>query len=151
MKHLVIISTILLTFFNCTVTKKPKFINIKNIHVLEASSKFITVSANAIFLNENRIGGELQTDGIKVLINNSEIASITTEKFKVPAKKEFAIPLTARIPKDSLFGNKNLGSLLGSIFGKKLEVQYKGDIKYKVLGFSHKYKVDETEELKIKL
>jgi len=151
MKQLLIIFTILLTFFNCSVTKKPEFINIKNIHIKESNSKFVTVTANATFLNKNRIGGELQTDGIKVLINNSEIASISTEKFKVPAKQEFAIPLTAHIPTDSLFSNKNLSGLLGSFFAKKLKIQYLGDIKYKIWGVSHTYKVNKTENLKFKL
>ena len=34
---------------------------------------------------------------------------------------------------------------------KKIKVQYKGQIKYKVFGFSHRYDVDKTENVKIKL
>jgi len=78
------------------------------------------------------------------------MASVSTESFKVPAKKEFSIPLRADVPTDSLFSDKSLSGLLGSIFSKKLVVQYKGDIKYKVFGFSHAYAVDETEDVKIK-
>ena len=69
----------------------------------------------------------------------------------MPAKKDFTIPLTAKISTDSLYSNNNLGGLLGSLFSKKIKVQYKGDIKYKVFGFSHTYAVDKTEDIKLKL
>ena len=151
MKRTLILLTILTCFISCKVTDKPEFIKVENIKVLESSSKFITVTADAFFLNPNSISGQLKTDGIKVIVNNNELASVTSESFKVPARKEFSIPLQAKIPTDSLLSNKNLSSLLGSFLNKKMKVQYLGEIKYKVLGFSHTYKVDRTEDVKIKL
>ncbi|PKG52424.1 MULTISPECIES: LEA type 2 family protein [Olleya] len=151
MKSTLILLTILTCFISCKVTEKPEFIKVENIKVLKSTSKFITITADAFFLNPNNISGQLKTDGIKVIVNNSELASVTSESFKVPAKKEFSIPLQAKIPTDSLLSNKNLSSLLGSFLNKKLKVQYIGEIKYKVLGFSHTYKVDRTENVKIKL
>jgi len=102
-------------------------------------------------MNPNDIGGELRSDGIKVFVNDNEMATVSTESFKVPAKTEFSIPLKANIPADSIFSNKNIGGLIGSLFSKNLKVQYKGDIKYKALGFSYTYKVDETDNVKIEL
>ncbi|QCE43426.1 LEA type 2 family protein [Psychroserpens sp. NJDZ02] len=151
MKKTLILLTILTCFFNCKVTEKPQFIKVENIKVLESTSRFITVTADAFFLNPNSIGGQLKTDGIKVIVNNNELAAVTSESFKVPARKEFSIPLQAKIPTDSLLSNKNLSSLLGSFLSKKMTVQYLGEIKYKVLGFSHTYQVDRTEDVKIKL
>ena len=151
MKRTLILLTILTCFISCKVTDKPEFIKVENIKVLESSSKFITITADAYFLNPNSISGQLKTDGIKVIVNNNELASVTSESFKVPARKEFSIPLQAKIPTDSLLSNKNLSSLLGSFLNKKMKVQYLGEIKYKVLGFSHTYKVDRTEDVKIKL
>ena len=151
MKSTLILLTILTCFISCKVTEKPEFIKVENIKVLKSTSKFITITADAFFLNPNNISGQLKTDGIKVIVNNSELASVTSESFKVPAKKEFSIPLQAKIPTDSLLSNKKLSSLLGSFLNKKLKVQYIGEIKYKVLGFSHTYKVDRTENVKIKL
>ena len=149
MKQLIILSTICM-FFSCTVNKKPEFIGLENIKVLESTSKYITITADALFINPNDIGGELQTDDIKVIVNDNEMSTVSTELFKVPAKKEFSIPLKANIPTDSLFSNKSIGGLIGSLFSKKVKVQYRGDIKYKVLGFSYTYAVDKTEDLKIK-
>lgn len=151
MKRLIILSTILLFFFNCSVSEKPEFINIKNIKVTESNSKFITITADALFLNPNDIGGELKTDAIKVIVNDTEMASISTKNFEVPARNEFSIPLKANVPTDSIFSNKNLGRLIGSLFSKKIKVQYKGAIKYKVFGFSHAYQVNQTEDIKIKI
>lgn len=79
------------------------------------------------------------------------MATLSSESFDVPAKKEFTIPLKVNIPTDSIFLNKNIGGLIGSLFSKKIEVKYQGKIKYKVFGFSHSYIVDETENIKIKL
>lgn len=150
MKKLIILSTVLLSFLSCTVTEKPTFLGIQNIKVLERSSKNVTFVADALFLNPNDIGGELQTDGIKIFVNNNEMGHVSAENFDVPAKKEFTIPLKAIIPTDSIFSNKNLSGLLGSLFSKKVKVQYTGDINYKVFGFSHSYTIDETEDVKIK-
>jgi hypothetical protein len=151
MRKLIILSTILVAFFNCTVSEKPEFVRIENIKVLESNSKYVTVTANALFLNPNDIGGELKTDAIKVFVNDNEMATISTVSFDVPAKKEFSIPLTANVPTDSIFSNKSLGGLIGSLFSKKIKVQYKGDIKYKTFGFTYTYIVDNTENVKIKL
>ena len=150
MKKLIILSTLYIAIFNCSVNKKPEFLRVENIKVLESSSDYVTLTADALFNNPNDISGELKTDGIKVFVNDNEMASVSTESFKVPAKKEFSIPLKANIPTDSLFSNKSLGGLIGSLFSKNLKVQYKGEIKYKVLGFSHTYEVDKTDNVKIK-
>ena len=151
MKKLIILSTILLTFLSCKVKEKPEFLRVENIKVLESNAETVTLTADAFFLNPNDIGGELKSDGIKVFVNNNEMATVSSESFKVPAKKEFSIPLKAVIPADSIFSNKNIGDLISSLFSKKLKVQYKGDIKYKALGFTYTYEVDKTEDVKIKL
>ncbi|MEL0456828.1 hypothetical protein WJN01_11345 [Flavobacteriaceae bacterium SZ-1-7] len=150
MKNLIILLTISVAFISCTVTEKPQFVGVENIKVLGASSKLITVTADALFINPNDIGGELQTDEIKVFINDNEMATVSTETFEVPAKKEFSIPLKTKVPTDSIFSDKSIGGLIGSLFSEKVKVQYKGDINYKVFGFSHAYTVDVTEDVKIK-
>ena len=151
MKKVIILSTILLTIFSCKVKEKPEFLRVENIKVSESTANSITLTADAFFMNPNDIGGELKSDGIKVFVNNNEMATVSSESFKVPAKKEFSIPLKAVIPSDSIFSNKNIGDLIGSLFSKKMKVQYKGDIKYKALGFTYTYEVDKTEDVKIKL
>ncbi|AUP81524.1 hypothetical protein C1H87_03565 [Flavivirga eckloniae] len=151
MRNIIILSTILLAFTGCKVSEKPEFSHIENVKILESTSKHITFTAEAFFKNPNDIGGELKTDEIKVLVNDNEMATVSTKSFKVPAKKEFSIPLKASIPTDRIFSNKNLGGLLGSLLNQKIKVQYKGDIIYKALGFSYTYNIDKIETVKIKL
>ena len=151
MKNLIILLTVIMTLLSCKVKEKPEFLRVDNIKVLESTSEYLTLTADAYFMNPNDIGGELKSDGIKVFVNDNEMATVSTESFKVPAKKEFSIPLKANIPADSIFSGKNIGGLIGSLFSQNLKVQYKGDIKYKVLGFSYTYEVDKTEDVKVKL
>ena len=151
MRKFIILSTLILTLVNCSVKEKPIFLRVENIKVLESTSTHLMLSADAFFLNPNDIGGELRSDGIKVFVNDNEMAHVSSESFQVPAKKEFSIPLKASIPIDSLFSDKNLGGLIGSLFSKNLKVQYKGDIKYKALGITYTYDIDETESVKINL
>lgn len=151
MKKLIILLTLYLSIFSCAVREKPEFLGVDHIKISEHNAQYITLSADAHFKNPNSIGGELSTNGLKVFVNDNDLALVTSETFKVPAKKEFSIPLTSKIPTDSLFSSKNLSSLLGSFLNKNLKVQYKGEIKYKVFGFSKTYTIDKTENIKIKL
>ena len=151
MKKFTILSTLLLIIVSCKVKEKPEFLRVENIKVLESTAESVTLTADAFFLNPNDIGGELMSDGIKVFVNDNEMATVSSESFKVPAKKEFSIPLKATIPSDSIFSGNNIGGLIGSLFSKNLKVQYIGDIKYKALGFTYTYQVDKTENVKIKL
>lgn len=148
-----VIGFIVLAFivFSCSVQESPEFRGVNNIKVIETTKSYITIKGDALFKNPNIIGGELQADSIKVFVNGNEMATVSSESFDVPAKEEFTIPLKVNIPTDSIFSNKNIGGLIGSLFSKKMEVKYQGKIKYKVFGFSHSYVVDETEIVKIKL
>ena len=150
-KRIIGLFTFAFVVLSCTVKEPPEFIGVKNIKVLESTKTFITIKGEGLFKNPNDIGGELKTDGIKVYVNGNEMATVSSESFDVPAKEEFTIPLKVNIPTDSIFSNKNLGGLIGSLFSKKIEVKYQGKILYKVFGFSHSYNVEETEIVKIKL
>ncbi|WP_299104601.1 LEA type 2 family protein [uncultured Tenacibaculum sp.] len=139
--------------WNCSVKQKPDFIKVDDVKLLSIVSDTIKLSANAFFKNPNDIGGKISTDSIKVIVNGSELARVSSEEFKVPARKEFAIPLQVVIPTKEVFSNnKNgiLGGLLNSLINQSIKVQFKGDLRYKVFGFSHVYPVDKTEDIKIK-
>jgi|TARA_R110002012_G_C11568558_1_gene604139 hypothetical protein len=150
MKQFLLLSTLFLTIFSCTVNEKPEFIALQNFEVIESTSKQITLQADALFNNPNDVGGTLETEGIAVLINGNDLAKVSSKAFKIPAKKDFTIPLTAMIPTDSLYSNTNLSGLLGSLLTKKMTVQFKGELKYKVFGFSHVYHVDDIQDVDLK-
>ena len=151
MKKLIILLTISICFLSCTIKEKPEFLRVENINVQESNSEFIVLTADAFFNNPNTVGGTLETDGITITVSNMEVGTVSSKAFKVPAKKEFSIPLSANIPTKKLLNLNNLSGLLNSVLNKSMKVQYKGDIKYKIFGFSHKYTVDEIEDIKIKI
>lgn len=154
MKKLIFICAIFLLISSCAVKKKPIFIKVDDVKLLSLKSDTIRLGANAYFKNPNDIGGKISTDEIKVIINGAELAQVSSEEFKVPARKEFTIPLKVVIPAKRVFENNKggiLGGLLNSILNKSIKVQFKGDLRYKVLGFSKVYPIDKTEEIKIKL
>lgn len=149
-KRLLMFSLTFTLLFNCSVTEKPEFIRLENIKVIDSNSKNIRLSADALFLNKNDVGGTLKTDDLKVYINDTEVASVMSDEFDVPRKMNFTIPLTVAVATDSIINDKNLGSLLGSLISQKLKVQYKGNIKYKIMGYSSTYSIDEIQDVKIK-
>jgi len=152
MKRILYFAVFILLISSCAVNKKPVFIKVDNIKVLKATASSITLSADALFKNPNDIGGKISTDAIKVIINGAKVATVSSKQFKVPARKEFAIPLMVEIPTKRIFkNNKNgiIGGLLNSILNKSIKIQFKGVLRYKVLGFSKVYPIDKTQEIKL--
>ncbi|QNK78615.1 LEA type 2 family protein [Winogradskyella sp. PAMC22761] len=149
-KRLLMFSLIFTLLFNCSFTKKPEFVRLENIEVIDSNSKNITIRAEALFLNKNDVGGTLKTDDLKVYLNDLELASVISDEFDVPRRKNFTIPLTVKVATASLTSDKNLGSLLGSLLTQSLKLHYKGAIKYKIMGYSSTYTVDEIQDVKIK-
>ena len=146
-----LISLFFSLFFNCTVTEKPEFISLENIEVVDSNIETITLSADVNFINPNDLGGNLKTDNMKVYINGTEVANFETKNFEVPSSKNFTIPLKVAVATDSIISNKNIGGLLVSLISQRLKVRFKGEIDYKVFGYSSSYSVDKTQNIKVKL
>jgi len=151
MKKTAIILLITFVVASCKVKEKPIFVKVANFKLLTSNAEIIKVSGDAYFKNPNSIGGSLSSEGVIVLVNGVQMATVSSETFKVPAKKEFSIPMIVEIPTKKVFNNNNLSGILGSLLNKKLKVHFKGNIKYKVLGFSSTYAIDEITDVKIKL
>ena len=151
MKNLLYFTLLILLISSCSVNKQPTFIKVDNIKVTSFSGDTIRLKAEAFFTNPNDVGGKISTDEIKVIVNGAEVAHVSSEEFKVPAREDFTIPLIVVIPAKKVFeNNKNgiLGGLLNSFLNKSIKVQFKGDIKYKVFGYSSVYPVDQIQEIK---
>jgi len=154
MRKILLLSTLIILFTSCTVKEKPEFIKVENIKVETTSTKVVTLKANAVFNNPNDLGGTLNCENITVFIDGIPFGKISSEDFKVPAHKTFIIPLEIVINTGDLLkktSKRGLGSILNSIIENKLNVQYKGDIFYRALGFSFRYPIDITDHIKLKL
>ncbi|EDP96169.1 LEA type 2 family protein [Kordia algicida OT-1] len=153
MKKLIIIPLLLL-LVSCVVKEKPLFVKVDNMQVVSSSLDSIVLTADAYFLNQNDVGGSLESKNIDVIIDGIPVAKMSSKVFDVPARDEFTIPLKVVVPTKEVF-EKNKGGLLGgilnSLVNKKMNVQYKGTITYTKFGFSYDYEVDRTQEVKIKI
>ena len=152
MKNTLYFLVLVLFLSSCSVQKEPVFIKIDNVKVLSFAADTIKLKAVAFFENPNDVGGKISTDEIKIFVNGVEVAQVFSEEFKVPAKNEFSIPLTANIPtKNILNSNKKdmLGGLLNSLLSNKVKVRIKGNLHFSVFGFKKEFVVDKTEELKL--
>ncbi len=153
MKKIVSFFILLTLLFACNVNEKPEFLSVQNIEVKSISLNNIELRAEALFLNPNDIGGRLESDSIKVYVNDVLVGNVKAQEFKVPAREEFTLPLTATVNAKKVFEEDQggvIGGVLNSIFKKKIKVQYKGNIYYKITGFSYPYEIDITEEVDIK-
>tara|TARA_B110001454_G_C12707166_1_gene429104 strand:+ start:1568 stop:2026 length:459 start_codon:yes stop_codon:yes gene_type:complete len=151
MKNILYFTLLIILISSCSVNKQPTFIKVDNVKVASFSGDTIRLKAEAFFTNPNDVSGKISTDEIKVIVNGAEVAQVSSEEFKVPARKDFTIPLVVVIPARKVFeNNKNgiLGGLLNSFLKKSIKVQFKGDIKYKVFGYSSVYPVDQIQEIK---
>ncbi|WP_299065034.1 hypothetical protein [uncultured Polaribacter sp.] len=153
MKNILYFLLLFLLVFGCSVQKEPVFIKVDNVKVVSFASDTIKLKATAFFENPNDVGGKISTDDLAVFVNDTEVAQIFSEDFKVPARDNFSIPLIAHIPtKNFLNSNKNgmLEGLINSFISQKINVRIKGNLEYVVFGFKRDFLVDKREEIKIK-
>ncbi len=149
MRKILLLSTFIILFTNCNIKEKPEFIKVEKIEITNASAKIITLNINAIFNNPNDIGGSLNCENIVILINDVALGKISSEDFKVPAHKEFKVPLEVTINTKEILGSNSISGILNSFVKKTIKVQYKGDIIYRLVGSSFKYHIDTTENVKL--
>ena len=152
MRTLVLLIIVTFTIYSCSVKEPPIFKGIEDIEVVDSNAQLISLKATAFFENPNDVGGQLKSDAISIYINDIKLAKLSSESFKVPARKEFSIPLKVDISTDSILkirGSDAIASLFNSLLNKEIKVQYKGDLVYKTFGITYTYPVDETEMLKI--
>lgn len=154
MKKALYLIPVFLWLTSCSIKKKPTFIKVDHIKIIKATARKVTLKADAFFKNSNDIGGELATDSIQVWVNGAKLAKVSSEPFQVPAREEFTVPMIVEIPTKKIFENNKDGVLSGlmqAVLNKTVKIRFKGNLYYKVLGYSNAYEIDKTQEIKIKL
>lgn len=152
MKNSVFFFLLFLLMSSCTVKEKPVFIKVDDVKIVSVTSDTIQLKAFAFFENPNAVGGTISSDEIKIIVNGAPIASVFVDEFKVPANASFSVPLIAVFPTKKVFqNNKNgiLGGLINSFLNKSIKLRFKGNLKYKVFGFSNIYPIDKVQEIKL--
>ncbi len=138
---------------SCSLTEKPVFIEVKSINLIDTSLKNFTVQAEVLFHNPNAIGGTLQAKNIHVFVDSLDVATIESELFTIPKKESFILPLTAIIPFKKAFKDKQqdiLSSILKVLSTKRIDINYKGKIRYKLGSFHYDYPLDNKQTISLK-
>jgi len=138
---------------SCTVNQSPEFIGVDEVKIQKFDGEEIEIYASLKFLNPNSIGGTLKCDAIEVLVNDFNVGVISAELFKVPSKKEFSVPLVAKIPYSELIKSdrKNLlKNLLNVVLERKIQVKYAGSITYKLGELRVDYPLNYSDTISLK-
>jgi len=152
MKNRLYFFLLFLLLSSCAVKKKPIFIKVDDVKIVSVTMDTIRLKAAAFFENPNGVGGTISSDKIQIIVKGTSIASVYVDEFKVPARASFSVPLMAVIPTKKVFqNNKNgiLGGLINSFLNKSIKLRFKGNLKYKVFGFSNTYLIDKIQEIKL--
>ena len=137
----------------CSLSKKPHFKYVDTIKVKNVNLQHITLSANAVFDNPNRLQGKLSIEDMHLFVDNIDIGTVSSNEFNVPTKDEFTIPLQGTFSLSKIYGeNKNslLNSVLKVIQTDSIHIQYKGIIRYHLGSFSYPYAINKEQKISIK-
>ena len=144
----------LLTFlFACSQPMEPTFKEITSIEVEEIKGGNVTIAAEALYHNPNSLGGNLDGILIDVWANDNNIGKIDQElDVEIEANSEFTIPLVITFPLSELTKDQGslLGGLLKAVLDKKVDMEYKGNLKLSLAGIPFKVPVEVEEEVIIK-
>ncbi len=153
MKKLILLLTVGFLLLACKVTEKPEFIGVNSLKIKKVSTKEFTVLANLQFQNKNDVGGTLQAKEIHVFIDSIDVATVATEVFNVPKKEAFELPLQVQIPFDKIYKNNKqnlLENIMNVISNEKVNIFYKGVIRYEKGVFHYNYPLDYQQEISLK-
>lgn len=152
MRKIVLLFVLSLAILSCTVTEKPEFVKVNSIEIIDSSVDSFTLLAKLQFENKNSVGGTLQAKNIHIFIDSLDVASINSKPFNVPKKSKFELPLEVKIPFSKIYNNNKkyiLSNILNTIISKKVNINYVGDIRYKLGNFHYDYPINYNHELEL--
>ena len=128
-----LLATTLFISCNNLALEEPTLERIEDVDIKKINKDRIDMDAHLIINNPNGVALDLASADLEVLVDNIVIANIKqTLDATMPAKAEFKMPVKITLDLAKLYkGNPltTLGKGLQIMSDKKLEVQFKGNIK----------------------
>lgn len=125
-------ATLFISCNNLTL-EEPTLERIEDVDIKEMNKDRIDMDAHLIINNPNGMALDLASADLDVIVDDIVIANIKqTVDATMPAKAEFKLPVKITMDLAKLYKNNPLGALtkgLKIMSDKKLEVQFKGNIK----------------------
>ena len=132
----------------CNLVKAPEFKGVDHIALKKNGQGKLVLVAYAKYYNPNLLGGKFKINDVKVFVNDKFLANVNADTYKVPAKKDFTVPLEVDFDQ-TYFKKDNILDALHSALKNELKVHYKGKIYYVSAGLNIPYTIDYTQEVKL--
>ena len=114
---------------------QPEFRTLENVRFTSFSLKqpySVTLSADAVYFNPNKIGADINEMDFDVFIDDKKVTHITQEiKAHMPASSEFKLPVEVKVPLEEIFEDFNIRDLLSS---NEIAYELKGNFKMGIGG-----------------
>ena len=128
-----LIASTLFISCNSLTLEDPTLERIEDVDIKEMNKDRVDMDAHLIINNPNGVALDLASADLEVLVDNIVIANIKqTLDATMPAKAEFKLPVNITLDLAKLYKSNPLAALskgLQIMSDKKLEVQFKGNIK----------------------
>lgn len=129
------------------IREPPEFLGIEKLNISGFNGKTANLNGDAVFYNPNKRGMTLKGVKIDVRTGDRLIGQVNKSMhLKIMPESAFNVPLDATINIGDIGVINGILSILG---GKKIEVNYSGEIKVLIYGVSRRLYIDHSEELQL--
>ncbi|MFI5134800.1 MAG: LEA type 2 family protein [Chitinophagales bacterium] len=137
-----------LIFSACAPLKPVEFRSVSDLKI-ENPLVAPQVTANFNFFNPNSVGCTIKDFRLDVSLSESQLATLSLHKKKIPANSNFVLPLSSSIPYSELIKFIPLG-VNSFQSGKDIPVDVKGNIKLKKFLFVKKFQLEFHDKITMK-
>jgi LEA14-like dessication related protein len=141
---------VMLLIQGCKRPEAPVFEKVRDIVITEKTGNTFTVTALADFYNPNNYKMVLKRADIDVLLEGKKISNLHQEyNLVIDRNSKFTVPLEATISQDEIRGNL-INSALSILLGKKLTLNYVGNIRVKAYGVGIRVPIEGESKIDLR-
>jgi LEA14-like dessication related protein len=134
----------------CKRPEAPVFDKVRDIIITEKTGNSFTVTAMADFYNPNKYKIVLKKADIDVLLDGKKISDLHQEfNLVIDKNSKFTVPLEATISQNEIRGNL-INSALSILLGKKLTLNYVGNIRVKAYGIGIRVPIEGESKIDLR-
>jgi len=147
-KHFLIL--LILPFLSsCFKIKEPEFKSIEKITIKHIKGNEYALTANIVMHNPNGIGTKILKSEIDIFAKDLRVGKVVlSEKRKIAKKKDFRITIELTLNLKDFFEIKKFNDILSLLKEKKITLNFKGDITFKIGLFNKTAIIKHKEEIK---
>ena len=154
MKHLLILSSIVLFLTACNSIEEPTIKSVSNVDVVQMNRDFIEINADMVIHNPNAFSLDLANTDMTASVDSVEVATIKQNyDTSMPAIADFNMPVNIKLDLKKLYKKEPMLAIskgLEIAAKKRLEVQFLGSIKVGKGSAKISVPIDQLETISFK-